>query len=50
MPGLGKLVKTQLAARIVRNTATGEEIRIAAKTTVKLRIGKAVKDAVVPPT
>ena len=49
IPGIGKLVKAQRAARMGRNPATGESIKIAAKTTVKFRIGKAVKDAVVPP-
>ena len=49
VPGLGKLVKAQRAARMGRNPATGESIKIAAKTTVKFRIGKTVKDAVVPP-
>ena len=49
VPGLGKLVKAQRAARMGRNPATGESIKIAAKTTVKLRLGKAAKDAIVPP-
>ena len=49
IPGLGKLVKAQRAARMGRNPATGESIKIAAKTTVKFRISKAAKDAVVPP-
>lgn len=49
IPGLGKLVKAQRAARIGRNPATGESIKIKAKTTVKFRIAKAAKDAVVPP-
>lgn len=49
VPGLGKLVKAQRAARIGRNPATGESIKIAAKTTVKFRVAKATKDAVVPP-
>jgi DNA-binding protein HU-beta len=49
IPGLGKLVKAQRAARIGRNPATGEAIRIKAKTTVKFRLAKAAKDAVVPP-
>ncbi len=49
VPGLGKLVKAQRAARIGRNPATGESIKIAAKTTVKFRVSKAMKDAVVPP-
>jgi len=46
---LGKLVKAQRAARMGRNPATGESIKIAAKTTVKFRLSKAAKDAVVPP-
>ena len=49
IPGLGKLVKAQRAARMGRNPATGESIKIAAKTTVKFRLSKAAKDAVVPP-
>ncbi len=31
-----------------RNPATGESIKIAATTTVKFRLGKAAKDAIVP--
>ncbi len=49
IPGLGKLVKAQRAARIGRNPATGETIKIKAKTTVKFRLAKSAKDAVVPP-
>ncbi len=49
IPGLGKLVKAQRAARMGRNPATGEVIKIKAKTTVKFRLAKAAKDAVVPP-
>ena len=49
VPGLGKLVKAQRAARIGRNPATGEAIKIKAKTTVKFRLAKSAKDAVVPP-
>lgn len=49
VPGLGKLVKAQRAARMGRNPATGESIKIAAKTTVKFRLSKSAKDAVVPP-
>ena len=49
IPGLGKLVKVQRAARIGRNPATGEAIKIKAKTTVKFRLSKSAKDAVVPP-
>ena len=49
VPGLGKLVKAQRAARLGRNPATGETIKIKAKTTVKFRLAKSAKDAVVPP-
>ena len=49
VPGLGKLVKAQRAARMGRNPATGEAIKIKAKTTVKFRLSKLAKDAVVPP-
>jgi len=44
--GLGKLVKVQRKARMGRNPATGEEIKIPAKTVVKFRIAKAAKEAV----
>lgn len=46
LPGFGKLVKAKRAARIGRNPATGEEIKIPAKTVVKFRVAKAAKDAV----
>ena len=46
IPGLGKLVKQDRAARKGRNPATGEEIEIPAKTVLKFRISKAAKDAV----
>lgn len=49
IPGLGKLVKAQRAARMGRNPATGEAIKIKASTTVKFRLSKSAKDAVVPP-
>ncbi len=49
IPGLGKLVKAQRAARMGRNPATGEAIKIKASTTVKFRLAKAAKEAVVPP-
>ncbi|MBB5060338.1 DNA-binding protein HU-beta [Granulicella aggregans] len=48
IPGLGKLVKAQRAARIGRNPQTGESIKIKAKTFVKFRIAKAAKDAIAP--
>ncbi len=46
LPGFGKLVKATRKAREGRNPATGKPIKIAAKTTVKFRLGKAMKDAV----
>jgi DNA-binding protein HU-beta len=45
-PGLGKLVKQKRKARLGRNPATGEEIKIPAKTVLKFRVAKAAKDAV----
>src|SRR6476619_4746523 len=46
IPGLGKLVKQKRKARLGRNPATGEEIKIPAKTVLKFRVAKAAKDAV----
>ncbi len=46
IPGLGKLVQVNRAARMGRNPATGEQIHIPAKTVVKFRISKACKEAV----
>ena len=46
LPGFGKLVKVHRKARVGRNPATGAEIKIPAKTVVKFRVAKAVKDAV----
>lgn len=46
IPGVGKLVKVNRKARMGRNPATGEEIKIPAKTVVKFRVAKAAKDAV----
>jgi DNA-binding protein HU-beta len=48
IPGLGKLVVTKRKARVGRNPATGESIKIPAKTVVKFRVAKACKDSVVP--
>jgi len=45
-PGVGKLVKAHRKARMGRNPATGETIKIAAKTVVKFRVAKAAKDAI----
>jgi DNA-binding protein HU-beta len=46
LPGIGKLVKQKRKARIGINPKTGEKIKIAAKTVVKMRLAKAAKDAV----
>jgi DNA-binding protein HU-beta len=46
LPGIGKLVLVNRKARIGRNPATGEEIRIPAKKVVKFRVAKACKDSV----
>ncbi len=46
IPGLGKLIKKARAARMGRNPATGETIKIPAKTVVKFRVAKAAKDAI----
>ncbi len=44
-PGLGKMVKKSRAARMGRNPATGETIKIPAKTVLKFSVGKAAKEA-----
>ena len=46
IPGLGKLVLVNRKARMGRNPATGETIKIAAKKVLKFRVAKAAKDAV----
>lgn len=46
VPGFGKMVKVNRKARMGRNPATGESIKIPAKTVVKFRLAKAAKDAV----
>lgn len=48
VPGFGKMVLSERKAREGRNPATGEPIKIPAKTTLKFRIGKGMKDSVVP--
>ena len=48
VPGLGKLVVVQRKARMGRNPATGETIKIPAKKVLKFRIAKAAKDAIHP--
>lgn len=42
---LGKMLKQNRKARMGRNPATGEAIKIPAKTVVKFRLAKAAKDA-----
>ena len=48
IPGIGKLVVVSRKARMGRNPATGESIKIPAKKVLKFRIAKACKDAVLP--
>jgi DNA-binding protein HU-beta len=48
LPGFGKLVLSERKAREGRNPATGETIQIPAKTTLKFRVSKSMKDSVVP--
>jgi len=49
MPGIGRLVRVDRKARMGRNPATGEPIKIPAKKVVKFRVAKAVRDSIVPP-
>ena len=49
LPGMGKLVLVKRKARMGRNPATGETIKIKAKTVVKFRVAKACKDTIIPP-
>lgn len=46
LPGFGKLVKMHRKERMGRNPATGAAIKIPAKTVVKFRLAKSMKDAV----
>ena len=48
VPGLGRLVKSNRKARVGRNPQTGQAINIPAKTVVKFRVAKAVKDTIAP--
>jgi DNA-binding protein HU-beta len=50
LPGFGKLVLSERKAREGRNPQTGESIQIPAKTTLKFRLSKSMKDTVVPKT
>ncbi len=49
LPGLGKLVRVDRKARMGRNPATGEAIKIPCKKVVKFRVAKAAKDAILEP-
>ncbi|MEN6364017.1 MAG: HU family DNA-binding protein [Rectinema sp.] len=46
IPGIGILKLTKRKARTGRNPATGEAIKIPAKTAVKISVSKACKDAI----
>ncbi len=46
LPGLGKILKAKSKARMGRNPATGETIKIPARTKAKFRLCKAAKDAI----
>jgi DNA-binding protein HU-beta len=48
LPGFGKLVLAKRKARTGRNPQTGEPIKIPAKTVLKFRLAKALKDTVLP--
>jgi DNA-binding protein HU-beta len=48
LPGMVKLVVQKRKARTGRNPATGETIKIPAKTVVKAKIVKQLKDTVLP--
>ena len=49
IPGIGRAVKAHRKARLGRNPATGETIKIKAKTVVKFRVAKVAKDTIAPP-
>ena len=49
LPGIGKSVLVKRKARKGRNPATGKEIKIPAKTVVKIRPAKPFKEAIIPP-
>ena len=48
LPGIGRLVRVDRKARMGRNPATGETIKIPAKKVGKFRVAKAAKEAIVP--
>ncbi|HEV2388809.1 MAG TPA: HU family DNA-binding protein [Candidatus Acidoferrales bacterium] len=45
IPGIARVVKAHRKARMGRNPRTGEAIKIKAKTVVRLRASKQLKDA-----
>ena len=47
LPGIGKSVIVKRKARMGRTPATGQAIKIPAKTVVKVRVAKAFKEAIV---
>src|ERR1051326_6819270 len=49
LAGIGRLWGVDRKARVGRNPATGESIKIPAKKVVKFRVAKAAKDSIVPP-
>jgi len=49
LPGLGRLKKVERKARMGRNPATGEAIKIPAKKVVKFTVAKSCKETIVPP-
>ncbi len=46
LPGIGKVVVTSRKARMGRNPMTGAPIKIPSKRVVRIRISKALKDAI----
>jgi DNA-binding protein HU-beta len=48
IPGLGRLVRVHRKARMGRNPATGEAIKVPAKKVLKFRVAKAAKKAIAP--
>jgi DNA-binding protein HU-beta len=46
IPGIGRVVKAHRKARVGRNPQTGEQIKIKAKTVVRLRASRSFKDGV----
>lgn len=49
LPGLGKLVLVDRAARVARNPKTGEPVQVPAKRVLKFRFAKEAKDAIAGP-